>query len=123
MDGPLELLYSGPSLLCSVAVVGVVRLVTAIIDVRIGVERRKANRILSKVVLPAVTVVLGGLYACLVPFRPDVLTVYVIEHAPNLWGYLAFFSWGGACGQFAQTLYDRVTDLAPKKKRKAEGQP
>jgi hypothetical protein len=112
LSGPLEMMYSWQALLCACAVVGLTKLVTAAVDVQLGIERRKSNRWLSIVILPSVTVVFGLFYAMLIPLRPETLDSYVSakveSHAIQL---LCYGAWGAACGQFATTLYDRVRDV------------
>lgn len=112
VNGPLELFYSVQSVLCALAVVGLMKLVTTIIDLTYGKEQRKTNKWLSRLILPAGAVVLGMLYGAFVPFRPAFLEEHVAEHVESFWlAALAFGSWGAACGQFAQTLHDRAKDL------------
>jgi hypothetical protein len=110
--GPLDILYCWQSLLCAVAVIGVMKAVTAAIDLAIGKDRRRANRWLSYFVLPMATVLLGFVYGAVVPLRPDALSSYLAEHEIEGWrAMLSAGMWGAACGQFAQTLYDRAKDL------------
>ncbi len=112
MGNPLELLYSWQALLCAVAVVGLMKLITTIIDLTYGKAKRKGNKWLSALVLPVSTVLVGALWAMLVPLRPEVLIAFVTAHVDDgFFAVLSFGAWGGACGQFAQTLYDRANDL------------
>lgn len=110
--GPLEMLYSWQSVLCAVTVVGVLRGITSILDVRYGAEAWRKNRYLSIIVLPMLTILVGAIYAAIVPLRPDPLDHYVTMKVSSMWAQsLCFMAWGAACGQFSTTLYDRAKDL------------
>lgn len=116
--GPLEMFFSAQSVLCAVIVVMVMKLVTTILTGTMGKEssgrpKYRRNKWVTKLFLPLVTVGLGAAYGWLVPFRPEVLAEFFTEH-PEVegWHTLADMSWGAACGQFSQTLYDRVKGMA-----------
>jgi hypothetical protein len=110
--GPLEMMYGWQALLCACACVGLTQLLKAVLDTSLGVERRKANKWLTNVVLPATAVVVGMLYGAFVPLWPEVLLDYVRTHVEgDVLGMLAKGSWGAACGQFATTLHDRIKGL------------
>lgn len=109
--GPLGMMFSWQALLCASACVGLTKIPTTIIDVAMGKEKRKANKWLSKVVYPVLPVVFGIAYAALVPLRPEVLIAYATEHTTGFWTIVAYAGWGGACGQFSTTLYDKVLEF------------
>lgn len=111
MENPLELMYGWQALLCAVACTGVAQLVKTILDLTMGAEKRKANRWVTRLVLPLIPIVAGMLYGLLVPFRPEALIAFVAEHADDAWGYLGYSVWGGACGQFSAYLYTHVKKL------------
>lgn len=112
---PLDLLYGAPAVLAAATVIGVTKLITAILDATMGVEKRKANHVLSKVVLPATVVALGAVYGMLVPYRPESLVTFAESSDHGAWVYLAFAAWGGAVGQFSSYIYDRAMDVVRKK--------
>lgn len=106
--GPLELMYSWQALLCASACVGVTKIPTTAIDIAMGKEKRKANKWLTHFVFPMIPVLVGILYVCLVPLRPEPLTEFVDEHVHGFgWQLVAYGAYGAACGQFSQTIYDK----------------
>lgn len=109
--GPLEIIYGWQALLCAAACYGLTKLVSTILDLTMGEEKRKANRWLSKVAMPVTPVVLGALWATLVPLRPDVIVEYAAAHLDGLWVTVAYAGWGGACGQFATMLHQKLLDF------------
>ncbi len=109
--GPLEMMFSWQALLCASACVGLTKVPTTIVDVAMGKDKRKSNKWLSKVVFPMLPVVFGIVYASAVPLRPEVLIEYVNEHTTGFWQYIAYAGWGGACGQFSTTLYDKLLEF------------
>ena len=115
--GPLEVFYCWQSLLCACAIVGIMKAIVALIDLRIGKEARQANKALSYFALPMLTVIIGFLFAVIVPMHPETLETYVEHHVASDMqrAYLVYGAWGAACGQFAQTLYDRASDLMKSK--------
>ncbi len=109
--GPLEMMYGWQALLCATACVGVTKLVKTILDLTMGAEKRKANKWLNKVVMPLTPILVGAIYAALVPLRPEILHGYVEEHVTGAWTYLAYAGWGAACGQFATMLHQKLMDF------------
>jgi len=114
--GPLEMMYGWQALLCATACVGVTKLVKTILDLVVGAKKRKANRWLSKLVMPLTPIIIGAAYAALVPLRPEVLHEYVAAHAQGVWEYFAFAGWGAACGQFATMLHSKLLDFTQHSK-------
>lgn len=136
--GPLEMLYSWQALLCAAACVGVTQLVKAIIDTiyerkwakmdeaakkkaeeihakamkpkKGGTLARKQSFVVTRFVLPITPILVGFIYANVVPFRPEVLIEFVSEHVDGgwVWTAMGWGAWGAACGQFSTFLYDRL---------------
>ena len=108
--GPLDLLYCWQALLCAVACTGTAQLAKTVLDLLWpgGRDARRANRWISRVFLPLMPIVAGVAYAVVVPARPEVLTAYV-EAMEAGGGWLVYAAWGGACGQFADYGYAKVT--------------
>lgn len=111
--GPLEILFSWPSVIAAAAVVGIMATLTTVGSLTIPASFRQ-TKWYRKVILPVVTVLVGALYALVVPLRPEVLLEYAAEHLSGAWVYLGYMGWGAACGQFSQTIYDRLKDLLRK---------
>ncbi len=106
--GPLALMFSWQALLCAIACVGITKLPTMIIDRLMGKAKRQANWWLTHLLYPMIPILIGILYATLVPLRPEVLTEYVTKSTEGLWQLVAYAAWGGACGQFSQVIYDKM---------------
>lgn len=126
--GPVEILYCWQSILCALTAGGATQLVKTIIDIwwghtapvptptvkdkqQVGKALRQGTLVLNRLVLPLVPVLVGMLYACIVPARPDAITTWVTAHALGASAYLIFASWGGACGQFADYTVSKVRDI------------
>lgn len=114
--GPLAMMFSWQAVLCAVACTGITKIPTSVIDYVMGPDQRRASFWVSSIAYPLIPIVVGMLYAVLVPLRPDVLTEYVAREVEGGWQYVAWAAWGGACGQFAQTIYDRVVQPVTKKR-------
>lgn len=135
--GPLEMLYGWQALLCAAACVGITQLVKAIIDTvyerkwakmdeaakkkatddagpskkakKGGTLARKQSIVVTRFVLPMTPILIGFIYANVVPFRPETLVEYVSEHVDGwAWEAMGWGAWGAACGQFSTFLYDRL---------------
>jgi hypothetical protein len=69
-------------------------------------KRRKENRFMTRIGMPAIHGLVGFLAGVLVPFRPESVVAYVAEHGG---GWLSFGLWGllvgGICGD---VLYTKV---------------
>jgi hypothetical protein len=74
----------------------------------VGHDLRKRSVIVNRLVLPMTPIVVGALFAILVPARPDVINTYVEAHEVGWAKYLIFAAWGAACGQFADYLWSKV---------------
>lgn len=123
--GPLSLMYSWQALICATACVGVTQLAKTLIDILYrkkvkdqagdkehAREMRKDNAWLTRVVLPLIPILVGAVYAMVVPLRPEVLVEYTAEHVDGAgMQALAFAAWGGACGQFATMLHQKLKDF------------
>ena len=75
-----------------------------------GTIARKQSVAITRFLLPMTPILVGFLYANLVPLRPETLAEYVAEHVDDgwAWGVMAWGAWGAACGQFSNYLYDRL---------------
>lgn len=114
--GPLSLMYSWQALLCATAAFSVTRLVKAVMDVTIGREKRKTSPWISQVALPLVPVLIGALYAVVVPLRPQVLIDYSSANLSGFWSYVGYAGWGAACGQFSTMLHQKLKDFLQSKR-------
>ena len=107
--GPFEMLYGWQAVLCAIVAVGVTALVKTVLDLTMGKDERKANRWVTCLVLPLTPILTGAIYAMLVPFLPEVITTWFADNDVAAWQQLlGKAAWGGACGQFANYLYDRL---------------
>lgn len=109
--GPLSLMYSWQALICATACVGITRLFKTILNLTMGLEKRKANKWISQLLLPMFPVLVGGLYAALIPLRPEVLVEYAEANLDGAWAYVGYAGWGAACGQFATMLHGKLKDF------------
>lgn len=123
---PLDLLYSWQALMVAIVATGITQLLKTILDVtlgkaapestpgikemaKVGMDKRKSNVVVNRFVLPMAPILVGFIYAMLVPIRPEALIEYVTAHVPEVWQqYLVFGSWGAACGQFADYGFSKV---------------
>jgi hypothetical protein len=126
---PLDLIYSWQALLLAAAATGITQLVKTSFDVakggkqpsmsdakKAGEEQRRKSVILNRFVLPMTPILVGFLFAMVVPVRPEALIEYVAEHVSEVWQqYLVYGSWGAACGQFSSYTYDKVREALMKK--------
>lgn len=134
--GPLELLYSWQALLCAVACIGISQFVKTVVDVSIGSrelksrpstppgdnakaesarivgkEKRKDGWFIDRFVVPMTPIVVGCVYANLVPLLPDPLMSFIGTHSLEGLGLvLSKAAWGGACGQFSAYIFDRAKE-------------
>jgi hypothetical protein len=132
------MLYGWQAVLCALAASGVTQAVKTVIDIiyekrwdALDEERREKLRarvkhgpsssesvakvvrkqsiIVTRLVLPITPIVVGFVYANLVPLLPETLVEYVSDNdVSGFWLVMAKGAWGGACGQFANYLYDRA---------------
>lgn len=110
--GPLELMYGWQAVLCAVACVGVTKLVKTVIDLSMGEEKRKGSKWINKVVLPVTPVMIGLVYAMLVPLRPEALIEYVgVNVEGRILQTVAYGAWGAACGQFSTMIHGKLKDF------------
>lgn len=109
--GPIDIFLGWQPLLVAMVVYMATQLVKSILDVAMGKDKRKANRVISKVLLPALPPILGAV-AAFIPAHPASLVEYVADQELD-WAtaQLIYASWGAACGQFADYFYSKVKDL------------
>lgn len=109
---PPDLFYSWQALLVAVACVSLSRFVTAVVYAVFDKERLRNSRP-ARIALHAIPVLIGFLFAALVPLRPEGLIEYVEAHAASRWieQAVVYGSWGAACGQFSAYMYDRVKEI------------
>lgn len=125
--GPVEVFISLPAIVAAIVVAVATTGAKAVIDVACGgTAKRKLNPWLSKVVMPAVPLVLGALYGAFVPFRPEYLAEYVASH-PESPIMVVGAAYGVVVGQFSDYIYTRITKLmkafAEAGERKRASQP
>lgn len=111
--GPLDVFLGWQALLLAALCYMLCQLGKSILDAAMGAERRKANRVLTRIVLPAVPPVIGALLGLVLPL-PESLAAWVAEEPLPWLALAARGAWGAACGQFSSYLYDRVRDLVRK---------
>lgn len=107
---PLEILYCWQALLVALTAAGLVRFFKAIDDIA-PTKWRQTYPWMGTLVFPVLTILIAAGLAMIIPLRPDILNDYVDNKIPEeSWGLrlTAYGMWGGACGQFASYVYDRV---------------
>jgi len=129
---PIDILYSWQAILVACAATGLTQFTKVAIDLvrgylhpssgktmadmaKMGRELRKgtslANRLIDKLMLPALPILYGRACACIVPARPDAIIEYASSHQISGVGlYAIVAAWGAACGQFADYLFSRAKD-------------
>jgi len=106
---PLQLIYSWQAICVAAAASGLTHLIKTVLDLRMGQEARRANLVLTRLVLPMVPILAGALTALVIPVRPDFLYTYIHANVPTKVGaYSAFGLWGGVCGMFADYTFTKV---------------
>jgi hypothetical protein len=110
----LEIFLSWQTAVLVVAVFGITQLVKTILDASIGHMRRKDNIWLSRVLMPSVPVVIGGLFGAFVPLYPEILVEYVNQHIEAS-PLVVHAAWGAVCGSQTDYLYSKVKDFLKKK--------
>jgi len=115
-NNPIYIFFCWQSLVLALAVSGSVQFIKRVLDTRMGVERRKNNKYITRVLLPTLGLFLGALYANIMPVRPEILITYVTNHkeswANPVWGMAATYGgWGAAVGQFADYIFTKVKRL------------
>lgn len=109
---PLDLFYSWQALILAAAVSATVQFIKVVIDTKMGVTRRQANVWLNRVALPGLGLVIGAIYANIIPLRPEVLIQYNTEHLTKSWEVLmSYGAWGAAVGQFADYVFTKLKKL------------
>lgn len=108
---PLEVAYCWQSILLAVFVYMTMHLVKALVfkDVE-AMEPKKRYRV-KRILLPALSPVVGALAAIVVPMRPDIIVAYVRDHHLGAGGYLVYAMWGGMVGQFSDYAYSKISKL------------
>lgn len=105
--GAIEVLFTWQALMLAVIVTGCTYGVKALLDVVAGgTEKRKKNVFLTRLLLPAVPVVLGALGGAFIPIQPQVLIDYATERGVDLWAVGA--PWGFVIGIFSDYLYSKI---------------
>lgn len=104
--GPLNFVLTWQTVLLAAIVSACTSGVKAGIDYAVGgTSVRKANRLITELVLPAVNIVLGVLAGALIPLYPDELVAYSQAHAVNL--HVVGAAYGFFVGLFSDWLYQR----------------
>lgn len=78
----------------------------------IGKQQRAPHWVLNQLLLPVVPVAVGIVYAWVVPYRPESLEAYMVNHhlVGTAW-WLVVGAWGAVCGQFSVFVFDRAKNL------------
>lgn len=106
--GPLSMFLSWQTLVLAMIIATVTSGAKTLIDVIMGgSDKRKKNKVLTELVLPAIPALLGVLFGALLPLHPDPLIAYVREHEHSM--YLVGASYGFVVSLFSDWLYQRVT--------------
>lgn len=109
MDG-LEMFLSWQALVGAAIVITVTGGVKAVIN--LAFKGWKDNRIMARIVMPAMPLVLGALGGALIPVRPEAVVEYVAEHTSGFSSTLAYAAWGFvAFGVAGAWLFDRFKDF------------
>ncbi len=128
MGNPIELMWSWQALLVSITAAGIVQFLKVVIDIAwghfskeetptikarlsVGRDKRSGNKILDRLVMPALGPVVGALITLFIHVYPEVLQTYVesmIEKGAMTSGWAIYMLWGGGCGQFADYAVTKV---------------
>lgn len=117
--GPLDIFIGWQPLLIAAVVYMLTQLVKSILNAAMGgKEKRQQNRIVTRIVLPALPPLLGAL-AAFIPAHPQSLVDYIASNELS-WevGQLIFAAWGATCGQFSDYLYSKIKALIEHDKKK-----
>lgn len=125
-QNPISIFFCWQSLVLALVVSGVVQFIKASLDAKMGEEKRKANKFLTRVFLPFLGLFLGALLANAMPIRPDVLIDYIKLHRESWeypdWGvWSTYAGWGAAVGQFADYAFTKVKSYLAASAEKEEG--
>jgi len=113
-----ELLATWQALVVAAVCVGVTHLVKVVVDLRIGMERRKKNVVLNRLVFPGIPVVTGALVAVFVPLHPEAIELYV-QKFESFWESRPVLAiWGGVIGMFADYFFSKLKALTTDMKQK-----
>ena len=101
--GALEMFMSWQAVTLAVIVVTLSGGVKALVDTAWpgGKEARRGNRWVTRLVLPAMPLVLGFVAGVFVPLRPVAVVEFVITHADPDWHWLGYGGWGFVAGGVA----------------------
>ena len=137
--GPIEVLYCWQSLLCALTAGGATQLVKTIVDiwwghnaiptVGVGVKMaagrtlRQNTVVINRLILPMTPVLVGAIYAVVVPARPDPLTSYIAAHVHGWTSYLIYAAWGASCGQFSDYVVSKTKDLVAARVKRLGSMP
>lgn len=112
MEDFITVVFGLEGLVIGVGVYGIVQFLKSILDVAMGgrVTRRR-NRVLTRIVLPALGPVVGALLA-FIPFHPTLLVDMVADRSMG-WpeSQFVFSLWGATIGGFADYLYSKVSSF------------
>ncbi len=110
--GPIDIFLGWQPLLIAGIAYMLTQLIKTTTDSVMGESKRKANKIVTRLVLPSVPPLLGACAAMLIPAYPESIVAYVSDNSLSATSALLIYgAWGAACGQFADYLYSKLTDL------------
>lgn len=108
--GPLDIIAGWQALILYGLCYMLTQLVKTVVDTAMGVERRRANRIITRAVLPAVAPVIGGALALALPMPESLAEWYAAE--PLWWiALVGRAGWGAVCGGLADLGYSKLKAL------------
>ncbi len=136
--GPVfDILFCWQAVLVALACSGITHLIKTVVDVvwgkalnkraslppgvdpktaaELGKTVRQSKVIVNRLVFPMVPIVVGMVFAVVVPLWPEALSAYVKDHvtdAAGHWWQVAAVraSWGAACGQFSDYIFSKTHD-------------
>jgi branched-subunit amino acid transport protein AzlD len=101
-----DIIFSWQALLLAVICVVVMMAVKRLLDY--VWKNRKKNRFMTRIGMPLIHGVVGFLGGVLVPFRPETVIAYVVEHNTGHWVWIAYGFWGLIVGGLAgDVLYTK----------------
>lgn len=119
--GPLELIVSWQAVALAIAIAAITSVLKRLVDyVAGGPEKRKANYGLTRVLLPAIPLLVGALLAEFVPLLPDQLVAYIAALPPEK-NHAVRAVYGVVLGAFADYLWSRYSSLLKPRSTKKRG--
>lgn len=115
--GPLDVFLGWEALLLAALTSMAMQLLKTVLDTAVGVERRRASRVLTRIVLPGLPPVIGAVLALALPV-PESVGAYVAD-LPLALALLTRAAWGAAAGQFADYLYSKLKALVQHERGRA----